>query len=174
MTELPEAQPRRSPGAGPSSRALAGTLAGRGIFPATAPPLERVTTLNWLVNGFVQDVSGVAHAVLVSADGLLVAADEALPRERADQLAAIAAGLSSLSLGTAELFTAGRVVQSVIEMEQGFLLLMSVGDGSNLVVLATTGCDIGLVGYEMTMLVERVGQKVDVPAREMPVAQDRR
>jgi len=26
----------------------------------------------------------------------------------------------------------------------------------------------------MTMLVERVGQKVDVPAREIPVAQDHR
>ncbi|MEU8637734.1 roadblock/LC7 domain-containing protein [Amycolatopsis sp. NPDC048633] len=169
MTELPDVQPRRS-GAQPAARSLNGTLA----FPGSAAPPERTATLNWLVSGFVQDVSGVAHAVLVSADGLLVAADEALPRERADQLAAIAAGLSSLSLGTAELFTAGRVVQSVIEMEQGFLLLMSVGDGSNLVVLASTGCDIGLVGYEMTMLVERVGQKVDVPAREMPVAQDHR
>ncbi|MDT7801696.1 MAG: uncharacterized protein QOI78_5129 [Actinomycetota bacterium] len=171
MTELPEVHHhRRAPGADSATRTLSGTL---GVFPGAAAPPERTATLNWLVNGFVQDVSGVAHAVLVSADGLLVAADETLPRERADQLAAIAAGLCSLSLGTAELFTAGRVVQSVIEMEQGFLLLMSVGDGSNLVVLATTGCDIGLVGYEMTMLVERVGQKVDVPAREMPVAQDR-
>lgn len=151
MTELPGV-PRRT-GTEPSARSLSGTLA----FPGSAAPPERTATLNWLVNGFVQDVSGVAHAVLVSADGLLVAADESLPRERADQLAAIAAGLSSLSLGTAELFTAGRVVQSVIEMEQGFLLLMSVGDGSNLVVLASTGCDIGLVGYEMTLLVDRAG-----------------
>jgi predicted regulator of Ras-like GTPase activity (Roadblock/LC7/MglB family) len=155
MTELPDGHPRRTPGRPAPARA----------FPGPAAPPERTATLNWLVHGFVQDVSGVAHAVLVSADGLLVAADEKLPRERGDQLAAIASGLSSLSLGTAELFTAGRVVQSVIEMEQGFLLLMSVGDGSNLVVLASTGCDIGLVGYEMTMLVERVGQKVDVPAR---------
>jgi predicted regulator of Ras-like GTPase activity (Roadblock/LC7/MglB family) len=160
MTELPDV---RRPRAEPPARAA---------FPGPAVAGERSATLNWLVHGFVQDVSGVAHAVLVSADGLLVAADETLPRERGDQLAAIAAGLSSLSLGTAELFTAGRVVQSVIEMEQGFLLLMSVGDGSNLVVLASAGCDIGLVGYEMTMLVERVGRKIDVPARE--VAQDRR
>jgi predicted regulator of Ras-like GTPase activity (Roadblock/LC7/MglB family) len=129
---------------------------------------------NWLVSAFTQEVPGVAHAALVSADGLLVAANETLPRDRADQLSAIASGLSSLALGTADLFTAGRVVQSVIEMEQGFLLLMNVGDGSNLVVLANPGCDIGLVGYEMTMLVERVGQKVDVPAREIPVAQDHR
>jgi predicted regulator of Ras-like GTPase activity (Roadblock/LC7/MglB family) len=120
---------------------------------------------SWLVTAFTGEVSGVAHAALVSADGLLVAADETLPSDRADQLAAIASGLSSLAVGTAELFTAGRVVQSVIEMEEGFLLLMSVGDGSNLVVLASPACDIGLVGYEMTLLVDRVGKMVDTPAR---------
>ncbi|MCU1679623.1 MAG: roadblock/LC7 family protein [Amycolatopsis sp.] len=120
---------------------------------------------NWLVSAFTNDVPGVAHAALVSVDGLLVAANETLPRDRADQLSAIASGLSSLALGTAELFTAGRVVQSVIEMEQGFLMLMNVGDGSNLVVLANPGCDIGLVGYEMTLLVDRVGKMVDTPAR---------
>jgi predicted regulator of Ras-like GTPase activity (Roadblock/LC7/MglB family) len=50
-------------------------------------------------------------------------------------------------------------------MEGGFLLLMSVGDGSHLAVLAGAGCDIGLVGYEMTLLVERVGRMVDTPVR---------
>jgi uncharacterized protein len=53
----------------------------------------------------------------------------------------------------------------VIEMEHGFLLLMSVGDGSHLAVIAAAGCDIGLVGYEMTLLVDRVGRMVDTPAR---------
>lgn len=121
---------------------------------------------SWLVSAFAEEVAGVAHAALVSADGLLVAASHALPRDRADQLSAIASGLSSLALGTAQLFTAGRVVQSVIEMEDGFLLLMSVGDGSNLVVLAGSGCDIGLVGYEMTLLVDRVGKMIETPVRQ--------
>ncbi len=124
-----------------------------------------VPSTSWLVSAFTQEVAGVAHAALVSADGLLVAANESLPRDRADQLAAVASGLSSLALGTAELFTAGRVVQSVIEMEQGFLMLMNVGDGSSLVVLANPGCDIGLVGYEMTLLVDRVGKMVETPRR---------
>jgi hypothetical protein len=128
--------------------------------PGTAQP-----PLDWLVSEFTRDVAGAAHAVLVAADGLVVAADSDLPTDRADQLAAIASGLASLSLGTAELFAAGRVVQSVIEMEQGFLLLMSVGDGSSLAVLAATGCDIGLIGYEMTLLVDRVGKMVDIPLR---------
>ena len=122
--------------------------------------------LGWLMSEFTNDVAGAAHAVLVSTDGLVTAADTGLPSDRADQLAAIASGLASLASGTAELFSAGRVVQSVIEMEDGFLLLMSVGDGSNLAVLASTGCDIGLIGYEMTLLVDRVGKMVDTPVRQ--------
>lgn len=123
------------------------------------------SSLGWLVSAFTREVPGAAHAVLVSADGLMVAASDGLPRDRADQLSAMAAGLSSLTAGAAHLFTAGRVVQSVIEMERGFMLLMSVGDGSHLAVLAAHGCDIGLVGYEMTLLVDRVGRMVDTPVR---------
>jgi uncharacterized protein len=122
-------------------------------------------SLGWLVSAFTKEVPGVEHAVLVSADGLLVAASEALPRDVADQMSALTAGLTSLTVGAAQLFTAGRVVQSVIEMEGGFLLLMSVGDGSHLAVITAAGCDIGLVGYEMTLLVDRVGRMVDTPVR---------
>jgi hypothetical protein len=122
-------------------------------------------TLGWLVSAFTDEVSGVNHAVLVSADGLLVAASGRLPRDLADQMSALTAGLSSLTAGAADLLASGRVVQSVIEMEGSFLLLMSVGDGSHLAVLADPECDIGLVGYEMTLLVARVGKMVDTPVR---------
>ena len=57
--------------------------------------------LNWLVTNFVDRVPGVAHAVVVSADGLLLVASEGLPRDRADQLAAVASGLTSLTQGAA-------------------------------------------------------------------------
>lgn len=114
-------------------------------------------SLDWLVSAFARDVAGVSHAVLVSADGLLVAASEHLPVERADQFAAVSSGLASLSTGAAQLFEGGAVMQSVVEMENGYLLLMRVGDGSHLAALASTSCDIGQVGYEMAILVERVG-----------------
>ncbi|WP_030162859.1 roadblock/LC7 domain-containing protein [Streptomyces sp. NRRL S-244] len=44
-----------------------------------------------------------------------------------------------------------------LEMDRGFLFLMSVSDGSSLAVLAHPECDIGLVGYEMALLVDRAG-----------------
>jgi predicted regulator of Ras-like GTPase activity (Roadblock/LC7/MglB family) len=117
-------------------------------------------SLDWLVSVFAREIPGVSHAILVSADGLLVAASEHLPVERADQLAAVSSGLASLSTGAAQLFDGGEVLQSVVEMENGYLLLMRVGDGSHLAALASTSCDIGQVGYEMAVLVERVGAVV--------------
>lgn len=122
-------------------------------------------SLDWLVSRFARDVSGVTHAVLVSADGLLMAASEHMPIERADQLAAVASGLASLSAGAAQLFEGGHVLQSVVEMENGYLLLMRVGDGSNLATLAARSCDIGQIGYEMAILVERVGSVVQSSRR---------
>ena len=104
----------------------------------TYPPRStQRDSLDWLVSKFAREVSGVTHAVLVSADGLLMAASEHMPIERADQLAAVASGLASLSAGAAQLFDGGYVLQSVVEMENGYLLLMRVGDGSNLATLAT-------------------------------------
>jgi len=112
----------------------------------------------WLVTNFADRVPGVAHAVVVSADGLLLTASARLPRDRADQLAAVASGLVSLTQGAARCFDGGGVVQTVVEMERGIVLLMSISDGSSLAVLAAPTCDIGLIGYEMTLLVDRVGQ----------------
>ena len=42
-------------------------------------------------------------------------------------------------------------------MEQAFLLVSGISDGSALGVVATAGCDIGLVGYEMAVFADRAG-----------------
>ncbi|MBP2475045.1 putative regulator of Ras-like GTPase activity (Roadblock/LC7/MglB family) [Crossiella equi] len=113
-----------------------------------------------MITDFVRRVPGVAHAVVVSADGLMLAGSEGLPRDRAEQLSAVSSGLVSLTAGAARVFEAGEVAQTVVEMERGYLFLMSISDGSCLSVLAAPNCDIGLVAYEMTLLVERVGQQL--------------
>jgi predicted regulator of Ras-like GTPase activity (Roadblock/LC7/MglB family) len=124
--------------------------------------------LDWLVTQFVDDVTDAAHAILVSADGLLMAASASIPGERGEHLAAVSSGLVSLAVGAARLFEGGAVLQTVVEMEQGYLMLMSVGDGSNLAVLTQESADIGQVGYEMALLVERVGRTVQAQARVAP------
>ncbi len=128
----------------------------------TAPQIQP-SRFGWLVTNFAERVPGVAHAIVVSADGLLLTASDRLPRDRADQLAAIASGLVSLTQGASRCFEGGAVLQTVVEMDNGFLFLMSISDGSSFGVLAARSCDVGQVGYEMALLVERVGAAL-VPA----------
>jgi uncharacterized protein len=113
--------------------------------------------LNWLVANFAKATAGVAHAMVVSADGLPVALSERLDRAKADQLAAIASGLASLTQGASRCFEGGLVKQTVVEMDRGFLFVMSISDGSCLSVLAASTCNVGVVAYEMAVLVTRAG-----------------
>ena len=89
------------------------------------------------------------------------------PRETEIAIGAIAAALALLVAFGPAPFDGGHVLQSVVEMDHGYLLLMRVGDGSNLATLATASCDIGQIGYEMAILVERVGNVVQ-PSRRTP------
>jgi hypothetical protein len=119
--------------------------------------MSEAQDLHWMVDRFVESVPGVHHAAVVSADGLLLAMSDRLSRTQADQLAAIASGLSSLTRGAARCFEHGAVNQVMVEMSQGFLFVMSVSDGSILTVLTDPRADVGLVGYEMARLVAHAG-----------------
>ncbi len=125
-----------------------------------------VQDLDWLVTDFVERVRDVAHAVVVSADGLALAFNTRFPRDHADQLAAVTAGLASLTMGAARVFQGGRVIQTAVEMEAGLFVVMTISNGSSLAVLATSECDLGLVAYEMGLLVERVGRELTPAKRQ--------
>ena len=122
--------------------------------------------LNWVITNFVERVPDVAHAVVVSSDGLPLAFSAGFAQERADQLAAVTSGLTSLTQGASRVFSGGSVVQTVVEMEVGVLVVMAVSNGASLAVLAASACDLGLVAYEMSLLVERVGRML-TPARRV-------
>lgn len=122
-----------------------------------------VQDINWLITNFVERVPDVAHAVVVSSDGLPLAYSAGFPQDRADQLAAVTSGLASLTQGASRVFEGGRVVQTVVEMEAGVLVIMAVSNGASLAVLASPTADLGLIAYEMALLVERVG-KMMTPA----------
>jgi predicted regulator of Ras-like GTPase activity (Roadblock/LC7/MglB family) len=122
------------------------------------PVVQPLRDLSWLLTNFVERVPAVAHAVVVSSDGLPLACSQGFPPDRVDQLAAVTSGLTSLTHGAARVFEGGTVTQTVVEMQRGLLIVMSISDGSALAVLAAADCDMGLVAYEMTLLVERVGR----------------
>jgi predicted regulator of Ras-like GTPase activity (Roadblock/LC7/MglB family) len=123
--------------------------------------------LNWLITDFTARVADVAHAVVVSADGVPLAVSEGIPQFFAEQLAAITAGLVSLMQGAARIFAAGQPTQALVEMEGGLLLVKAISDGSSVAVLASPECDTDLVAYEMTRMVEAVGE-VLTPAVRVP------
>jgi len=76
-----------------------------------------------------------------------------------------ASGLVSLSRGTAKVLGAEPVSQTIVEMAGGYLFVSSLSQGSTLTVYADRECDIGLLGYEMTMLANRAGHLLSATPR---------
>lgn len=114
-------------------------------------------SFSWLLNGFVDKTAGVTDAVAVSSDGLLMAMSSSLDRASAEQLAAIISGMVSLGNGASGCFGFEGLEQVIVAMRKGFLFVSAISDGSCLGVVTSKGCDIGLVGYQTTLLVERAG-----------------
>ncbi|WP_213455972.1 roadblock/LC7 domain-containing protein [Rhizomonospora bruguierae] len=121
--------------------------------------------LAWLLEDLVQRVADIRHAVLLSADGLLVAASDDLDRADAEHLSAVASGFQSLARGAGRHFAGGTVRQTVVELDTGFLFVTAAGYGANLAVVAVEGCDVGLVAFEMNLLIQRVGQSLATVSR---------
>ncbi|MHA6792868.1 roadblock/LC7 domain-containing protein [Pseudonocardia bannensis] len=121
--------------------------------------------LDWLLVDFLKTTPGVVHALVVSGDGLRLAASPGMPGALADQLSAAASGLVSLARGTAHLLDAGPVTQTILEMSRGYLFVTAISRGATLAVFTGQECDIGLVGYEMTMVAARVGHALTPAAR---------
>ncbi|QQM45095.1 roadblock/LC7 domain-containing protein [Streptomyces liliifuscus] len=119
---------------------------------------QRSGELDWLLDDLALRVAEVRHAVVLSNDGLAVGASGDLRREDAEHLAAIASGFHSLAKGAGRHFGAGGVRQTMVEMDDGFLFVAAAGEGSCLAVLSAVTADIGLVAYEMALLVKRVGE----------------
>src|SRR3954453_4744514 len=113
--------------------------------------------VNWLLANFTDNDVFVEQTIAVSSDGLLMAASSSLDRASDDRLAAVVSGLRSLSEGGARVMGKGSVNQVIVEMDSGFLFVSSIGDGSALGVLTSRNADLAAVGYEMTLLVDRIG-----------------
>ncbi len=124
--------------------------------------------LDWLVDDLVTRLPHVRHAAIISRDGFAIGSSAALSSEDSDRLAALTAGLASLANGGALHFGVGQVHQTLIEMDQGFLFVTTAGEDSCLAVLAGPQADVGLVGYEMALIVRQLGQHLDPVARPLP------
>jgi predicted regulator of Ras-like GTPase activity (Roadblock/LC7/MglB family) len=130
-----------------------------------AAPGGRGGQLDWLLDDLVRRVGQLSKAVILSQDGIALGASRTLERDDAEHLAALAAGFQSLARGAGRHFGGGGVRQTIIEMESGFLLVSAAGRGTCLAVIAEPGADLGLVAYEMAILVRRSGEHIRVNTR---------
>jgi predicted regulator of Ras-like GTPase activity (Roadblock/LC7/MglB family) len=111
--------------------------------------------LAWLLDDLAERLRDFRRAVILSRDGLLIAASSDLSREDAEHLSAVASAVQSLAAGTGVRFAAGGVRQTIIELEQGIFFVTAAGEGSCLAALCPADADAGTVAYEMAMLAKR-------------------
>lgn len=121
--------------------------------------------LDWLLADFTRATPGVVAAVVMSVDGLPLAASPGLGDDLADQLSAAASGLVGLARATTQLLASGELTQTILETTGGYFFVTSVGQTATVAVHTTRQCDLGLVGYEITVLAERVGRTLDPGVR---------
>ncbi|MEE1800584.1 roadblock/LC7 domain-containing protein [Streptomyces sp. JV176] len=123
--------------------------------------------LNWLLENLLQRTPGTRHALVLSRDGLRLCRTPELSVDQADQLAAIAAGIQSLSHGASVEFGNGQggVRSAMAEFYGGLLLIVEAGEGAHLAVVAAEDSDVGLVGHNMSELVEQLGEHLTTPPR---------
>ncbi|MEU6082350.1 roadblock/LC7 domain-containing protein [Streptomyces sp. NPDC047108] len=128
--------------------------------------------LDWLLDDLVARTEHVRQAVLLSADGLATSASEGMRDDDIDHLAAVSSGFHSLAKGLADRFGAGGVRQTMIMLDEAYLFVTPAGEGSRLAVLAGAETDTGQLGYEMSLLVKRVGRHLSAPPRAEAGAAD--
>jgi predicted regulator of Ras-like GTPase activity (Roadblock/LC7/MglB family) len=135
---------------------------------------KQTANLTWLLDELLERVPSAMQGVVLSADGLMMGASSGVPRDAAEHLSAMAAGFQSLAKGASRHFQAGPVRQTVVEMDTAFLVVTAAGQGACLAVLAGADTDLGLLAYEMAMLVTRVGEFMHAPERSPLMGPDAR
>ncbi|MEV0854472.1 roadblock/LC7 domain-containing protein [Nocardia fluminea] len=131
---------------------------------------NRGSSLDWLLDGLIDRVPGSEYAVVLSADGLPLARSSQFGREDAEQLAAISSALHSLARGVGARFGKGVLRQTVVELGGGYLVVIEAGQGACLALLAAIDADLGLVAYEMNVIVGQVGAQLSAVPRGLPGA----
>lgn len=135
-------------------------IQGAATATTTASPLQR---LRWLLSDVLMSTPGLRSLALVSTDGLpLVTADEECPSE---QLATLAAGLTGLSGGLSALLEFGGLRRTVITLDEGTLILMSVDETACLTAYTSADCDLSVAAYQLARLVERAGHVLTTQLR---------
>lgn len=113
--------------------------------------------VNFMLQQYLSDVPGVQQVLGVSSDGLLMAMASPMDRGEADKLAATLSAITNLAASAGAQLGKGALHQIITEFADGYFVATPIKGRSCLGVVTAAGCDLGQVGYEAGMLVERIG-----------------
>ena len=120
----------------------------------TLSRVDRLTNSLYELQSSATDIEATA---IVSVDGLIIAS--ALPTDAGeDRVAAMSAAMLSLGERIAMELGRGSLEQVYIKGDQGYVILMSVGEEAVLTVLAHERAKLGLVFLEMRRACETLAQ----------------
>jgi predicted regulator of Ras-like GTPase activity (Roadblock/LC7/MglB family) len=122
------------------------------------------TELPWMLDDLVE-VPHVVSVVVLSTDGLIIQKSSLMAQDLAEILAAGASSMYSVAAGTGRRFKSGPVHQVLIEYGDRTLFIAAAGQNARLAVLCGEDVDMGLVAYEVSRLVTRIGEYLGTAAR---------
>ncbi|MDG9725058.1 MULTISPECIES: roadblock/LC7 domain-containing protein [unclassified Streptomyces] len=123
--------------------------------------------LSWMLDSALE-IPGALHAVLISADGLLMARTQDFDKDDADRVAAAMSGVQSLSRTLAFFCEDPNQAwrQTLVEFDGGWVFLISAGEGAYLGVSASPEVDMADITFRMQQLVAQLGKRLTTPPRE--------
>ncbi|MFF2810800.1 roadblock/LC7 domain-containing protein [Streptomyces sp. NPDC058000] len=127
--------------------------------------------LSWMLDSALE-LPEAQHAILVSADGLLMARSREVGRDHADTVAAAMSGMQSLSRTVSDFCNNDRSAmrpqwrQTLVEFDHGWVFLISAGEGAYLAVSASPDVDMAEISFRMQQLVGQLGKALTSPPRE--------
>ncbi|WP_405776848.1 roadblock/LC7 domain-containing protein [Streptomyces sp. NBC_00859] len=124
-------------------------------------------SIDWILDDLVR-TPHTRHALLTSADGLVVALSHATGKDRGDRTAAAVSGLQALSRTAAEFADCESepLEQTLIQFSGGYFIIMAAERGSVLALSASKEADIAIVSDAMVNVIARLGRAMAVPERD--------
>ncbi|MET8541658.1 roadblock/LC7 domain-containing protein [Kitasatospora sp. NPDC004799] len=123
--------------------------------------------LSWVLNDVLQ-VPGARHAILVSADGLLLERSSEIGRDEAETNAAAMSSMQSLSRAVAPFVggAGGAWRQTLLEYDHGWIFLIAAGSGAYLAASTAPDVDMEAMSFRMQQQVGALGRAMSAAPRQ--------
>jgi predicted regulator of Ras-like GTPase activity (Roadblock/LC7/MglB family) len=105
--------------------------------------IDQVSRLDPSLAAFAEQTPGVAQAIVVTEDGMLMGVSADQDRADAERFAAITSAMASLAVGASRMYELGQMNKLVLDLDRAFLLIGAFGPGAWVGVIAHRNADLG-------------------------------